>query len=167
MTDAASPVPSKEESRLQAVLALFRREKASDVSTSSGICRSDLYKFRKRALAAMREALKDHLRGPKRPHNRLGSETEQQVIALCHRHPTHSSYQVQEKLGSDAPCVRTIQRIRARNNMARLPKRAPPSAPARRIPEEVMKRARYILKLRPHLGPERVVWDVQIMSSLR
>jgi hypothetical protein len=58
---------SQEQSRVQAVLALFRREKASDVSTSSGICRSDLYKFRKRALAAMREALKDHLRGPKRP----------------------------------------------------------------------------------------------------
>ena len=24
-----------------------------------------------------------------------------------------------------------------------------------------MKRARYILTLRPHLGPERVVWDLQ------
>jgi hypothetical protein len=47
---------SPEEHRLQAVLALFRGEKASDVSTSIGICRSDLYKLRKRALAAMREA---------------------------------------------------------------------------------------------------------------
>jgi hypothetical protein len=41
-----------EEHRLQAVLALFRGEKASDVSTSFGICRSDLYKLRTRALAA-------------------------------------------------------------------------------------------------------------------
>ena len=72
---------SQEEHRLQAVLALFRGEKASDVSASSGICRSDLYKFRTRALAAMREALKDHPRGPKRPHNRLAHEREQKVVA--------------------------------------------------------------------------------------
>jgi transposase InsO family protein len=68
---------------------------------------------------------------------------------------------MREKLGPEAPCVRTVQRVRKRNGMARLPKRAPPSAPARRIPEQVTKRARYILTLRPHLGPERVVWDVQ------
>ncbi|HZC02863.1 MAG TPA: hypothetical protein VE844_16370, partial [Gammaproteobacteria bacterium] len=63
--------------------------------------------------------------------------------------------------GSDAPSARTIQRVRKRNGIARLPKRVPPSASARRIPEQVLKRARYCLKLRPHLGPERVVWDVQ------
>ena len=92
-----------EEHRLQAVLALLRGEKASDVSTSFGICRSDLYKFRTRALAAMREALKDHPRGPKRPHNRLSDEREQQIIASCQRHPTRSSYHVRGKLGPDAP----------------------------------------------------------------
>jgi transposase InsO family protein len=30
-----------------------------------------------------------------------------------------------------------------------------------------MKRARYCLKLRPHLGPERVVWDLQNAAQLR
>jgi transposase InsO family protein len=150
-----------EEHRLQAVLALLRGEQASDVSTRFGICRSDLYKLRTRALAAMGEALKDHHRGPKRPYNRLSDAREQQVIASCQRYPTQSSYQVQEKLGSDAPSARTIQRVRKRNGIARLPKRAPPTAPARRIPEQVMQHARSILKLRPHLGPERVVWDVQ------
>jgi hypothetical protein len=167
MTTPSYRVLAKEERRLQAVMALFRGERASQVSTTFGICRSDLYKFRKRALAAMRAALKDHPRGPKRPHNRLGSEKEQKVMALCQRHPTHSSYQVQEKLSSDAPCARTIQRIRARNNIARLAKRAPPSAPARRISEQVMKRARSILKIRPHLGPERVVWDLQNGEQLK
>jgi hypothetical protein len=147
--------------RLQAVLALLRGEKASDVSTSFGMCHSDLSKFRTRALAAMREALQDHPRGPKRPGNRISDEREQKVIAVCQRHPTGNSYHVQQKLGSDAPSARTIQRIRARHHIARLPKRPPPSAPARRIPEQVMKRARYCLKLRPHLGPERVVWHVQ------
>jgi hypothetical protein len=148
---------SPEEHRLQAVLALLGGEMASHVSTAFDICRSDLYKFRNRALIAVRTALKDHPRGPKQPHNRLGSEQEQKVMALCQRYPTHSSYHVREKLGPNAPCARTIQRIRARNHMARLPKRAPPSTPARRIPEQVIKRVRYIPKLRAHLGPERVV----------
>jgi transposase InsO family protein len=163
----ASQSLAPEEHRLQAVLALLRGQKASDVSANSGICRSDLYKFRTRALTAIREALRDHPRGPKRPGNRISAEREQQVMVVCQRHPTHSSYQVQKTLGSGAPCARTIQRIRARHHLARLPKRAPPSAPARRIPEEVMKRARYCLTLRPHLGPERVVWDVQNGAQLQ
>jgi transposase InsO family protein len=152
---------SPKEHRLQAVLALLRGEKASNVSANSGICRSDLYKFRTRALTAIREALQDHPRGPKQPANRISDAREQQVMVVCQRHPTHSSSQVRKTLGPDAPCARTIQRIRARHHMARLPKRAPPSASARRIPEPVLKRARYCLKLRPHLGPERVVWDLQ------
>jgi transposase InsO family protein len=163
----ASQRLAPEEHRLHAVLAFSRGEKASDVSTSFGICRSDLYKLRTRALAAMREALKDHHRGPKRPYNRLSDDREQQIIASCQRHPTRSSYHMQEKLGSDAPSARTIQRVRKRHGLARLPKRVPPSASARRIPEQVLKRARYSLMLRPHLGPERVVWDVQHGEQLQ
>src|SRR5918992_508098 len=72
---------SREEHRLQAVLALFRGEKTSQVSAEFRISRSDLYKFRQRALAAMCEALKDHPRGPKRPYNRISEEKEQKVIA--------------------------------------------------------------------------------------
>jgi transposase InsO family protein len=161
MMTSSSQGLSPAEHRLQVVLALLRGEKASDVSANFGIGRSDLYKFRTRALAAMREALKDHPRGPKQAHNRLAAEREQKVVSICQRHPTHSSYQVREKLGSEAPSARTIQRVRKRHSMARVPKRAPPSAPAQRIPEQAMKRAHYILTLRPHLGPERVVWDVQ------
>jgi transposase InsO family protein len=163
----ASQGLAPEEHRLQAVLALFRGEKASDASTSFGICRSDLYKLRTRALAAMREALKDHHRGPKRPYNRLGDDREQQTIASCQRHPTRSSSHIREKLGSDAPRARTVQRVRKRNGIARLPKRVPPSAPARRIPEQVLKRVRYLLTLRPHLGPERVAWDLQNGEQLQ
>jgi transposase InsO family protein len=158
---------SPAEHRLQAVLALLRGEQASDVSTRFGICRSDLYKFRTRALTAIREALTDHPRGPKRPANRLSAAREQQIMAVCHCHSTGSAAHVQQKLGSDAPSARTIQRVRARHGMARLPKRASPAAPARRIPEPVMKRARYLLTLRPHPGPERVVWDVQHGEELQ
>lgn len=37
---------SKAERRLQALLALFRGEPMAQVAVRSGICRSDLYKFR-------------------------------------------------------------------------------------------------------------------------
>jgi transposase InsO family protein len=166
MTDAASPLLSKEQSRVQAVLALFRGEKASRVSIRYRLALSDLYKFRRRALKAMREALADQRRGPQRAPNRLAAAREQQVVSICQRHPTHSSYQVQGQLGSDAPCARTIQRIRIRNGLARLPKRAPPSTPARRVPVRIRKRVEYLLKLRPHLGPERIMWDLQNSEQL-
>ena len=87
MTTSSYHVFSQEAHRLQAVMALFKGEKTSQVSTTFGICRSDLSKFRKRAWVAMRGALKDHPRGPKRAHNRLDANQEQKVMALCQRHP--------------------------------------------------------------------------------
>jgi hypothetical protein len=123
MPDAPFPLPSKEDSRVQAVLALFRREPASRVSAAFRISRSDLYKFRARALVAMRGALRDHPRGPKRPHNRLDPHREEEVIACCQRYPTLSSYQVHQRLGPNPPSPRTIQRVRKRHGMARVPKR--------------------------------------------
>ncbi len=109
----------------------------------------------------MRDALVDHRRGPKRPHNRLSPEQEQKVVSLCQRYPTASSYQVHQRLGSDAPTPRTIQRVRARRGIARVPKRAPPSVRARRLPQRVRRRARQVIKQKPHLGPERIAWDLQ------
>ena len=67
MTAAAPPVASISERRVQAVLALFRGVSVREVSTQYRLGRSDLYKLRARALVAMREALKDRARGPKRP----------------------------------------------------------------------------------------------------
>ncbi len=57
----------KEEGRLLAVLALLKGEPAAQVSQQYNICHSDLYKYRRRALAAMHSAMKDQRRGPKRP----------------------------------------------------------------------------------------------------
>jgi hypothetical protein len=71
MLDDCYSVPPKHERRLQAVLALFRGEAVETVTTQYRIGRSDLYKFRARALVAMRVALRDQPRSPKRPHNRL------------------------------------------------------------------------------------------------
>jgi transposase InsO family protein len=123
--------------------------------------RSALYKFRARALAGMRAALRDHPRGPKRPHNRLAPHREQSVVALYQRYPTLSSYQVCQRLGSGAPSPRTIQRVRKRHGIARLPKRAPPTVPRRVLPTAVKERAAQLIQEQRHLGPERISWDLQ------
>ena len=81
--------------RVQAVLALLRGELAAQVSAQSAICRSDLYKFRRRALDAMRVALGDEKKGPKTPHNRLDAQKEDAIRSVCERHPTLSSYEVE------------------------------------------------------------------------
>jgi hypothetical protein len=126
MTAEAPPVTPTCECRVQGVLALFRGASVAEVSTQYRMGRGNLYKFRARALVAMREALRDRPRGPKRPHNRLDPHREEGVVAFCQRHPTLSSYQVHQRLGADAPSPRTVQRVCKRHSIARVPKRAPP-----------------------------------------
>jgi hypothetical protein len=103
MPPAHPPMTSKQEQRVQAVLALLRGESAAQVTVQFGICRSSLYKFRGRALKAMHVALADPRRGPQQPHNRLDADREQHVIALCARHPMRSAYRVQESWDPTRP----------------------------------------------------------------
>jgi hypothetical protein len=84
-------MPPKCQLRVQAVLALFHREAVVRVSTPYRICRSDLYKFQRRALEAMRDTLNDEKRGPRTPHNRLSADQEAAIRHVCERHPTLSS----------------------------------------------------------------------------
>jgi transposase len=99
---------TKEERRLRAVLALFKGEKVAQVSAQFGISRSSLFDYKRRALTAMGETLKDKRRGPHRPRNRIPVEEEQSIRSVCERQPTLSSYQVKERLGGSAPTPRTI-----------------------------------------------------------
>ena len=146
---------------LQAVLDLFRGDAVADVSARYGIRRSSLYKFRGRAFAAINEALADRRRGPRRPYNRIAPRSEAQIVALCQRHPTWSSYALHRCCGPNAPSPRTIQRIRARHALARFSKREPPVRRRRQLTPEVRERAAAILADKPYLGPERTAWDLQ------
>jgi hypothetical protein len=49
--------PTKQTQRVQAVLALLRGEPLKQVAERSRICRSDLYKFRRLAYAAIEQAV--------------------------------------------------------------------------------------------------------------
>src|SRR5712691_316894 len=136
--DASVP---KEERRVQAVLALWRGESVRQVAQHYHISRSDLYKFQKRARCALRHALADQRRGPRRAANRLSAAREQAVLALCQRQPTWSAAEVQRHYEGEAPSCRTIQRIRRRHGLVHLPKRAPATHAAHRLPLVTIQRA--------------------------
>ena len=89
----------KEELRFKAVLALLKGEPVSQVTIQFSICRSDLYKFRRRALTAIWQSLHDSPRGPKIPHNRICNEKENNIKSVCERYPTFSSYKIFDNLG--------------------------------------------------------------------
>ncbi|MGH8065902.1 MAG: helix-turn-helix domain-containing protein [Candidatus Entotheonellia bacterium] len=82
-------------------------------------------------------------------------------MAICQRHPTLSSYNVHARFGQEAPSPRTILRVRTRNGLTHLSKRAPSTRPACRLTPEAMQRADELLHEKPHLGPERIAWDLQ------
>jgi|SRR6516162_1068681 transposase InsO family protein len=161
MADDRPPANAKHARRVRAVLDLFHGDAVAAVSMRYGIGRSDVYKFRQRALAAINEALSDRRRGPRKPHNRIAPDSEAQVVTLCQRHPTWSSYAVHRGCGADAPSPRTIQRIRARQGLGRFSKREPPIRQRRQLTPEARERVAIILAEKPYLGPERTVWDLQ------
>lgn len=167
MPTVPSLLPTKVAQRIAAVLDFFRGIPLPQITAKSGIGRSDLYKFRRRALTALSHALEDQPRGPKRPHNRLPAATEQQLTALCQRHPTWSASQVQQQYGPEAPCPRTIQRVRQRLALPRLPKRTAPCRQAKRFSAADKDLVRHAIEHKPYLGPERLAWDLQNQQHLQ
>jgi len=142
-----TPQPTRPtwEHRLHAVLALLGGEPVPDVTTRFGMGRSILYKWRRRALTALQGALTDHRPGPQCPANRLSPAQEHPLVELAQRHPTWSAAQLQAKAGPDAPSPRTIQRLRHRYALPRLPKRPAPCRPARRLTCQVKQEVAYLL----------------------
>jgi transposase InsO family protein len=167
MTDDSPPVPPKCQLRVQAVLALFRGEAVGQVSTRFRICRSDLYKFHRRALDAMREALKDEKRGPRTPYNRLAADQEEAIRNVCERHPTLSSYAVRDRLHADALSARTVQRVRNRLDLPQLKKRDTAACKAHRFTDDERQLMRHTVASKLYLGPYRLAWDLQNQHGLQ
>jgi transposase InsO family protein len=147
--------------RLEAVLALLRGEPGQQVAERFRMARSDLYKFRARALQAVRQALREQPRGPKRPHNRLSAEREQVVVKNLDQHPTWSARQLHEHLGDEAPHPRTIDRIRRRHGLTRQLKRPAPTRSVARFTPEVKTQARHLIVSKAERGPHRLAWDLR------
>jgi hypothetical protein len=152
--------------RLEAVLALLRGEPGQQVAECFRMTRSDLYKFRTRALQALRYALLDQPRGPKRPHNRLAADREEAVMQGLHQHPTWSARQLHEHLRDEAPHPRTIDRIRQRHSLTRQLKRPVPTRSVPRFTPEVKAQARRLIETNPALGPHRLAWDLDSAQGI-
>ena len=164
-----TPQPTRPpwEHRLQAVLALLGGEPVPDVTARFGMGRSILYKWRRRALTALQGALTDDRPGPQRPANRLTPAEETPLVELTQRHPTWSAAQIHVKAGPAAPSPRTIQRLRHRYELPRLPKRPAPCRPARRLTWQVKQEARRLIEAQPELGPERLAWELQNVTHMQ
>jgi transposase InsO family protein len=115
----------------------------------------------------MREALKDKKRGPHHPYNHLSEVQEESVKVACQRHPTFSSYQVKEQMGSGAPTPRTIQRVRCRLGLPRLPKRDLPRRQRKRFSVEEKRLIGESIKHKLYLGPMRLAWDLRNQHDLQ
>ena len=153
-------MPEKAARRAQAVLALLNGVPASQVSLDSGICRRDLYKFRRRALEALGQALQDRPRVSRRQPHAVALEQAAAVRRLCERYPTWSSYQIRRRLGALAPSPRTIQRLRQRWGLPRVTKREAPRQRAIRLSPNDKQRARQAIINAAHLGARRLAWDL-------
>lgn len=165
---SAAPSPFlPHDRRIQAVLAMLHGDPVAQVSACYGIGRSALYKFRRRALAAISDALVDLPRGPKRPHNRVSADWEQKTLSLCELYPTLSARRIAERLGRKAPRPRTIQRIRKRHLMKKFPKRSRPLAPARKLTLRAEREVRNLLHEKFYLGPDRLTWDLLNSKGIR
>jgi len=123
--------------------------------------------MRRRALTALQGALTDHRPGSQCPANRLSPAQEQPLVELAQCHPTWSAAQIHAKAGSGAPSPRTMQRLRHRCALPRLPKRPAPCRPARRLTRKVKQDARRLMEAKPWLGPERLAWELQNVAQLQ
>lgn len=155
---------NKTENQFQAVLELLEGGRVKEVSVKYKICRSSLYKLRKRAISAIRRELENPAKTRRIAHNRLNCEREAKVIRLCRRRPTYSSYQISDELQTlegVAVKPRTIQRIRKRNHLQRVTKRPQPAAEGHRFTKDEKSFVRQKITEKLFLGGDRLAWDLQ------
>lgn len=86
------------------------------------------------------------------------------MVKWCERHPTLSSYRVSRKLSqleNETVNPKTIQRIRKRHSLPRIPKRPTPTFKAHRFSVAEKTFIRQKIKEKLFLGGERLTWDLQ------
>ncbi|MDQ3685638.1 MAG: DDE-type integrase/transposase/recombinase [Acidobacteriota bacterium] len=97
----------------------------------------------------------------------MSPEKERQIKAVCERHPTLSSYKVHALLPPESPMPRTIQRVRRRLGLPRLPKRDVPRRQRKRVSPEEKRLIRASVRDKLYLGPLRLTWDLRNQHGLQ
>ncbi|MDQ6785393.1 MAG: DDE-type integrase/transposase/recombinase [Acidobacteriota bacterium] len=161
---------NKTEFRLQAVFEMLKGKSVKSVSERFGICRSTLYQLHRRAIIVVRREIENPIERKTPAHNRLPLDEENKAVRLCERHPTLSSYQISRKLQqleNEAINPKTIQRIRKRNCLPRVPKRVVPNFKAHRFAADEKTFIRQKIKDKLFLGGERLAWDLRNQYGIR
>ncbi len=151
------------EIHLRAVFLMLAGRSVASVSEEFKICRTSLYRLRRRATDAVRREIESPTRNKKPAHNRILREKEAKIVRLCQRYTAISSYQISRKFEqaeNETITSRTVQRIRKRHSLPRLPKRPTPTFKAHRFTAEEKKFVRQHIKDKMFLGGERLAWDI-------
>ena len=153
-----------ETSLVRAAFLMLAGTSVAAVSEEFKICRTCLYHLRRRAMDAVRHEIELPVKNKKSAPNRTSQEKENKVVRLCQRHPALSSYHISRKFQqteNETVNPRTVQRIRKRYSLPRIPKRAPPTLKAHRFNVAEKSFIQQKIKDKLFLGGERLAWDLQ------
>jgi transposase InsO family protein len=151
------------ETHLRAVFLMLAGKSVAAVSEEFKICRASLYNLRRRATDAVRREIECPTKNKNPSHNRIPQEKEDKIVRLCQRHTALSSYRISRKfqqLENEAINPRTVQRIRKRYFLPRVPQRPAPTFKAHRFTDGEKLIVRQIIKDKMFLGGERLAWDI-------
>lgn len=149
---------------VRAAFLMLAGTSVAAVSEEFKICRTSLYRLRRRAMNAVRREIERPAKNRKPARNRTPEEKEDKIVRLCQRHTTASSYQISRKFGqseNETVNPRTIQRIRKKHSLVRVPKRSVPSFKAHRFTDGEKFIIRQYIKGKMFLGGERLAWDIR------
>ena len=85
------------EAHRRAVFLMLAGENVAEVSEEFKICRTGLYKLRRRATDAVRREIERPTKNKNPGHNRIPQEKEDKIVRLCQRHTALSSYGISRK----------------------------------------------------------------------
>lgn len=148
----------------RAAFMLLAGKSVAAVSEEFGICRTSLYKLRRRATDAVCREIERPTKNRKPVRNRIPEEKEDKIVRLCQRHTAVSSYRISRKFEqaeNETINPRTVQRIRKRHSLPRLPKRPTPTFKARRFTDDEKLVIRQTVEDKMFLGGERLAWDIR------
>lgn len=103
------------ETHLRAVFLMLEGRSVAAVSEEFKICRTSLYKLRRRATDAVRREIERPAKNKNYGHNRTPQKKGDKIVRLCQRHPTFSSYRISRKFQqteNEPVNPRTVQRIK-------------------------------------------------------
>lgn len=152
------------ETHLRAAFLMLAGRSVAAVSQEFDICRTSLYKLRRRAIDAVRREIERPAKNRNPARNRTPEEKEDKIVRLCQRHPALSSYRISRKFQqteNETVNPKTVQRIRKRHFLPRVSLRPTPAFKARRFTASEKDFVRRYIKEKLYLGGERLAWDIR------